>query len=483
MKKYLWLLGCSLLTLMVACMASAQTQLDKTKVVLLSDTHVMAPELLVEEGTAWYNYLDSDRKLIEYSRELFDVVIANIKDNIRPGLVLITGDLTKDGEVLSHEYVVKKLDELKAIGIQTLVIPGNHDRGAHYNANYYIGDHTTPAEVATNEQFAKFYADYGYGETSERDSASLSYICEPIAGMAIIGIDSGTDGTVRESTLSWVCRQAEQARSKGKRVIAMMHHPLVPHFNNSDKFLETSSVNDCENVRNRLADAGIGVVLTGHFHTSDILKEFNADLTKEIYDVSTGALSSFPCDYRILTLSEDKSQLSIETERITELPSNAAFHEQAEEQLKEKAKKMISGQGGAYAMVADDAANAYIEHAKGNENESAKAQEILKSLLNYAKLARLLHVMDESRIEMLENMAHSMLEDLSNYGVEGRENRVDDLTLTITLPVSETNAVNTMKGKAQHDPTVYSLNGIKASNSPQRKGLYIHHRAIHAKGK
>ena len=467
MKKYLWLLGCSLLTLMVACMAPAQTQLDKTKVVLLSDTHVMAPELLVEEGTAWYNYLDSDRKLIEYSRELFDVVIANIKDNIRPGLVLITGDLTKDGELLSHEYVVKKLDELKAIGIQTLVIPGNHDRGAHYNANYYIGDHTTPAEVATNEQFAKFYANYGYGETSERDSASLSYICEPIAGMAIIGIDSGTDGTVR-----WL---------RGPEAGAGSFLEFGPGKTLSG--LETSSVNDCENVRNRLADAGIGVILTGHFHTSDILKEFNADLTKEIYDVSTGALSSFPCDYRILTLSEDKSQLSIETERITELPSNAAFHEQAEEQLKEKAKKMISGQGGAYAMVADDAANAYIEHAKGNENESAKAQEILKSLLNYAKLARLLHVMDESRIEMLENMAHSMLEDLSNYGVEGRENRVDDLTLTITLPVSETNAVNTMKGKAQHDPTVYSLNGIKASNSPQRKGLYIHHRAIHAKGK
>lgn len=35
-------------------------------------------------------------------------------------LVLITGDLTKDGETVSHEYVVKKLDELKAAGIMTL---------------------------------------------------------------------------------------------------------------------------------------------------------------------------------------------------------------------------------------------------------------------------------------------------------------------------------------------------------------------------
>ena len=101
----------------------------KTKIVVLSDPHVMAPELLVSKGYAWIKYLNGQRKMEDYSQALFDEMVARIKDEIKPDLVLITGDLTKDGERLSHAYVKGKLDELRASGIRTLVIPGNHDRG------------------------------------------------------------------------------------------------------------------------------------------------------------------------------------------------------------------------------------------------------------------------------------------------------------------------------------------------------------------
>ena len=106
----------------------------QTKVVVLSDTHVMAPDLLVNDGTAWQNYLAADRKMVDNSKVLFDNMIEKIKTDIKPDLVFITGDLTKDGEQLSHLYVKGKLDELKNAGIQTLVIPGNHDRGTNGNA-------------------------------------------------------------------------------------------------------------------------------------------------------------------------------------------------------------------------------------------------------------------------------------------------------------------------------------------------------------
>lgn len=68
------------------------------KVVVLSDPHVMAPELLANEGTAWTTYLNGQRKLVDYSQRLFDDMIVRIKRDLRPGLVLISGDLTKDGE-------------------------------------------------------------------------------------------------------------------------------------------------------------------------------------------------------------------------------------------------------------------------------------------------------------------------------------------------------------------------------------------------
>ncbi len=292
--------------------------INNQKMVVLSDPHVMAPELLVNMGTAWTTYLDGQRKLVDYSKRLFDDMIVRIKRDLRPGLVLISGDLTKDGEQVSHEYVTSKLDELRAIGIKTLVIPGNHDRGSNSDAVYYDGESTTAATVATNEWFATQYANYGYGVSSEREGTTLTYACEPITGLVVIGIDSGTDGNVSETTLDWVVEKATAARASGKKVIAMMHHPLMPHFAGVDNFVSTAVVGSYETVRNTLADAGIRVVFTGHFHTSDIAKDWNADKTREIYDVNTGSLISYPCDYREVTLSADLSEMSITTGRIAD---------------------------------------------------------------------------------------------------------------------------------------------------------------------
>ena len=469
--------GLGRLLLLLAITLPTNAQPNKSKIVVLSDPHVMAPQLLVSDGTAWQNFLNNSRKLEDCSRELFDELMTRIADDIKPELLLITGDMAKDGERLSHEYVVAKLDELRAKGIQTLVIPGNHDRGANDNAVYYDGDNTTPAEVCSDQMFATLYAQYGYGDSSERDPLSLSYACEPIRGLVIIGIDSGTGGSVTAATLQWVCQQAAKAQADGKWVMAMMHHPLEPHFLEADKFINTVAVTDYENVRNQLADAGISILFTGHFHTSDILKDYNADITKEIYDISTGSLASFPCDYRILTLDWKNSQLDIETAHISELPGHNNFAAKAEQRLKASIKNAIATQGGAYSIVAEDAAKAYIEHAKGNEHESAEAQSILSTLLGYASLAKMLHLLDDAKIKQLENMAHSMLEDLSNYGDAQRENRTNDLTLTISLPENKlVTAIATAEGATAPgdvNPRRYTLGGILLKNKPHTKGIII----------
>jgi hypothetical protein len=40
----------------------------------------------------------------------------------------------------------------------------------------------------------------------------------------------------------------------------------------------------------------------------------------------------------------------------------------------------------------------------------------------------------KNKIADVEKMMHSILKDISEYGVPGRENQTDDLTLTIELP-------------------------------------------------
>ena len=407
------------------------TPVDDSKIIVLSDPHVMAPELLVNEGTAWTNYLAGQRKLVDYSKALFDEMIIRLKRDIRPGLVLITGDLSKDGETVSHKYVVSKLDELRAVGIKTLVIPGNHDRGANINAVYFDGESTTAAEVASDASFASLYANYGYGEESERDENSLSYVCEPITGLVVIGIDSGTGGTIPAATLTWVCNKAQEANNNGKQVIAMMHHPLIPHFTGANTFVETVSVADYANVRNSLADAGIRVIFTGHIHTSDIAKDYNSDLSKHIYDVNTGSLISYPCDYRTITLSNDLSTLNITTSSITEIETGDGFANTAKTRLTNYVKAMVAAKGFPWSLIASQVATAYIYHAEGDEYDNAAAQSLLSILKPYLQGEGL-------------TMAKSMLQDYSNYGDENRQDRTADRTLEITMPkLDETTDIST----------------------------------------
>ena len=86
-----------------------QAHADHT-MVILSDPHVMAPSLLKSPGSAWDAHLRESRKLVDYSQPLFDEMIDHIKNDIKPQLVLITGDLTKDAEVESHHAVLSKLN-------------------------------------------------------------------------------------------------------------------------------------------------------------------------------------------------------------------------------------------------------------------------------------------------------------------------------------------------------------------------------------
>ncbi len=304
-------------------------------ILVMSDIHVMSPELLVSEGAAFDDYLASDRKLLVESgailKTMVDTIIAS-----RPGLVLIPGDLTKDGELLSHQLVADRLDEIREAGIKVLVIPGNHDVN-NPHALTYDGDRSDYAETVSKEEFAEIYADYGYGEGSVRDEASLSYAAEPFEGLVVIGIDAckyeenkfisagdGSDecvtsGRVKPETLRWICEQAKEANRQGKQVIAMMHHNLVEHFNSQASIAAPYVVDSAATVRQALMDAGIRTVFTGHFHIQDIAMDYNEDRTDSIFDISTGSTVTYPCPFRRVRLNEDNTIMDISSATIRSL--------------------------------------------------------------------------------------------------------------------------------------------------------------------
>jgi hypothetical protein len=206
-----------------------------------------------------------------------------------------------------------------------------------------------------------------------------------------------------------------------------MHHPLMPHFAGVDNFVSTAVVGNYEIVRNALADAGIRVVFTGHFHTSDIAKDWNADKSREIYDVNTGSLISYPCDYREVTMSADFTDMAITTGHSTAIAAATA-----KDRLTSAVQNQIAAKGTAYSLIAPTAAQAFIIHAEGNETENASAATTLSTLVNAAEMGKAF--IGEEKAQELKDMATSMLEDKSQYGSTKREDVTNDLTLSIELP-------------------------------------------------
>lgn len=411
--------------LMVAGLALTPLQmLGQTKIAVISDPHVISEDLAENPG-AWESTVSNSRKLLDYSKEVFDVLMAKFASE-KPDILLISGDLTEDGGLKSHNYVAQELAKLEAAGVNVYVIPGNHDI----------------SKAMSTSSFKEKYQAFGYDEGSEKDVNSLSYACEPVPGLVLIGIDSQQNGALPEGTLNWVCTQAEKARQAGKQVIAMMHHPLFPHISGANLFIDTYTVADYETVRNRLADAGVKAILTGHFHFTDNAKDWNADKTAEIYDLNTGSTISYPCDYRMLTLAldGDSPSLTLKKYRVTEVPSyDGNFQEMAKQNLATSTKSQFKNKLSTNSLasvftdeqkdeLADLATDLIIVHAEGDEQNSPNKDDIKA---RYDAFKKSLGLLGLAFSAIGDPLFYGALENTSNYGTTDRAFQCADDDLTI----------------------------------------------------
>ena len=294
----------------------------RKNIVLMTDIHVMASSLLISGGSAFDAVIAGDRKMLDKSEEIFTALVDSLLVQ-KPDLFLITGDLTKDGELVSHQSVVKQLDRLRAAGIPTLVIPGNHDL-RNPNAYSFDGDTKMPVESVEYSDFAQLYQNYGYGTDAVRDTASLSYCAEPLPGLCILGID-GTRayentttnrsdyGRLLPQTLQWLLDRADEATKEGKQVVAMQHHQLIQHYNRQAQTMPSAAVENGDEIAQQFIAHGIRLVLTGHMHISNITTIYNESKTDSLVEISTGATVSYPVPYRYLTLNEKLDEIGVQT--------------------------------------------------------------------------------------------------------------------------------------------------------------------------
>ncbi len=353
---------------------------NKTKIAVMSDIHFLS-ESLMDNGTEIQKYEARSGKNVRYIPEILDKTISDLLSD-KPDILLIPGDLTKDGELQSHLDLKKKLDKLKTAGTRIFVIPGNHDIAVPHPLKY-IGSEILPTENISPTDFSHIYHDFGYSQAFSLDSASLSYAVALNDTTWLIAIDSNrykeyTTGTISSGrilpeTENWVLGLLAEAKKRNIKVMGMMHHGLVEHFMFQSLFYSDYLVNDWRRMQKKFADNGMKAIFTGHFHANDIT-EYQSSAGNKIYDIETGSLSSFPFPYRKMTW--DGTDLDIHTTKITSIPSKPDLaYQDSISKLHFATEMGRSKIRGKFADMPDSTVNIlaeligkiYIQHVRGDE--------------------------------------------------------------------------------------------------------------------
>ena len=285
----------------------------ETHLIIASDTHYMSPSL-TDYGVAFDQLVNSsDGKEIRYQPQLWQAFESEVLE-AHPDALILSGDLSLNGEKANHLEFAEKLRKIKDAGIPVYVIPGNHDINKP-NAGEYFGDQRTDVESVTSEEFREIYGDFGYNEAKSEAPDSLSYLVElndttwlMMLDTTVCEPENEVYGEIKEGTLEWMEECLKEAYAEGITVIPVGHHNLQRL---SRVYVEECVIENCDEVRELFERYLTPVYFSGHLHTQKVMKHLTepgmGSDTYGIWEIVSNSLILPPCQYGTVMLNTDGS--------------------------------------------------------------------------------------------------------------------------------------------------------------------------------
>ena len=342
-------------TFTVGNYAAAEAPLGK--VMVMGAPGLMAPEMLVSDGTAFQMSAALNANLYSDSPALVDWQLKKVLA-AKPQALLVIGDLTKGGDLASHELLASKLQTLIDAGINVCVVPGAADI-ANPTAAIYDGDYATPTQNITAEQFASLYADCGFRSAVSRDASTLSYMTYLNDNIALLAIDGceyqeygdslKQSGHIDEATAGWIRTACGNALDTGRKIIAISSHIIAAPFNGFATLGNTMNNNDAlslaaftggatdegpkyaidnASVQALLAQCGVSAVFTAGTNASDI-QCISTEQDYSFYQVNTGFATAYECPLRTVSFQNDGISITTDFVKDFTAPEGLTFEDYA----------------------------------------------------------------------------------------------------------------------------------------------------------
>lgn len=254
---------------------------------ICSDTHLLSDNLVTDKEEKMV--YTTDGRIQKYDYDLVNEVVKTVNSD-KPDYLIITGDLSFNGERDSHLELVKLLDNVT--DTKVLVIPGNHDL---CNISTVAGD-----ETVSPEDFKEIYARYGYSDAMSYDTDSLSYALKASEDTVFLMLDSTlskfnfeenrniTGGFISGITYEWIEGILKDAVSEGLHVVSFMHHNLMDH---NSSFVAGYTILKNEFILELFAKYNVTLNFSGHMHIQNISEEEVDGVT--VRDVANSSLLAY----------------------------------------------------------------------------------------------------------------------------------------------------------------------------------------------
>ncbi|MEY8338560.1 metallophosphoesterase [Lachnospiraceae bacterium 62-35] len=289
--------------------------LDGPKIIIGTDIHYLS-SAYTDYGEAFQNMVNyGDGRIVTYIEQITEEFLNEVIEE-NPAALILTGDLTSNGEKKSHEALAEKLRRVEDEGITVLVIPGNHDVN-NRSARGYRGNETYPVEFTSPQDFARIYGEFGYEEAASRDEESLSYVYQLDENTRLLMLDTcqyhegfaRVGGAIMDNTYSWIEEQLEDAWNNDMDVIPAAHHNLLDQ---SEVYVEDCTIEHSSQLIEILEGWEISLFLSGHLHVQH-MEEREGDYP--LREIVTSSLTTPDCQYGVL-IYQDKENYDYSTKKV-----------------------------------------------------------------------------------------------------------------------------------------------------------------------
>jgi hypothetical protein len=296
--------------------------MSQMKIAFIGGLNYLDPSLMVDclsEGSDFMKIVSADNKVEELCKPIFDQAIYQIMTE-KPDLLFITGELSFNGERISHKAVAGILKKVLEKGIKVFVIPGNFDINNPYS-KAYNGYESSPTPTVTEDEFESIYKDFGFNDAISRDPNSMSYLTPASKKVWILGIDARIypitpttlSGHIKQETLEWITYWLAKAKEKNITVLALCHHEITEPWAGCATYGKAYVIQNHEYVENALTDAGLKVIFGAYPNDiTMVTKEENV-----LYDICSVYLPSPPHSYRMIKM--EPNSMKVETRYITSI--------------------------------------------------------------------------------------------------------------------------------------------------------------------